>query len=378
MTNSKRIPQSTPSVLMAVPVTAVCVALCSCGSSDKASAHPDPNTNADAGPVAGNPSGACAVPLEAQVEDVSNPTTVVGNGTPAGCTSDAFVNAVAKGGIITFDCGPDPITIKLTRTAKIFNDTGPKIVIDGGNKVTLSGAGNVRILYQNTCDEKQVWTSSHCQNQDTPALTVQNLTFVDGNASGQLEEGGGGGAILVRGGQFKVINCRFFHNTCDSNGPDIGGAAIRVLSQYNNQPVYIVNSTFGGTDVLGGTCSNGGALSSIDVSWTVVNSLFAFNHAIGTRDPALGPAGDGGAIYTDGNTYTETLCGVQMTNNTSTVGGGAIVFYSGDGSARLIIQDSVLSNNRSGQLEDPQYPGIYWWTANGSTIHPQVTDSILE
>jgi hypothetical protein len=201
---------------------------------------------------------------------------------------------------------------------------------------------------------------------------------VDGNASGQLEEGGGGGAILVRGGQFKVINSRFFHNACDPNGPDIGGAAIRVLSQYNNQPVYIVNSTFGGTDGLGGTCSNGGALSSIDVSWTVVNSLFAFNHATGIRDAALGPAGDGGAIYTDGNTYTETLCGVQITNNESTVGGAAIVFYSGDASARLIIQDSFLSNNTSGQLDSPGYPGIYWWTANGSALQPEVTNSTIE
>jgi hypothetical protein len=303
---------------------------------------------------------------------------VVGDGTSESCTSDAVVNAVANGGIITFDCGPDPVTIKLTKTAKVFNGKGPKVVIDGGGKVTLSGAGNMRILYQDTCDEKQVWTSSHCQNQDTPAPTVQNLTFVDGNASGQLEEGGGGGAILVRGGQFKVINSRFFHNACDADGPDIGGAAIRVLSQYNNQPVYVIGSTFGGSDGLGGTCSNGGALSSIDVSWTVVNSLFSFNHATGVCDAALGPAGDGGAIYTDGNTYTETLCGVQITDNTSTVGGGAIVFYSGDGSARLTIQDSTLSHNTSGQFEDPDYPGIYWWTANGGKIVPQVTNSTIE
>ena len=71
---------------------------------------------------------------------------VVGNGTPASCTSDAFVSAVANGGIITFSCGPDPVTITLSRTAKIFNDKGPKIVTDGGGRVTLSGGGKVRIL----------------------------------------------------------------------------------------------------------------------------------------------------------------------------------------------------------------------------------------
>jgi len=86
------------------------------------------------GPPAGNPNpeATCDVPAEACPADVSHPTTVVGTGTPASCTSDAFVDAVARGGVIMFDCGPDPVTIALERTAKVFNDTGPEIVIDGG------------------------------------------------------------------------------------------------------------------------------------------------------------------------------------------------------------------------------------------------------
>ena len=55
-------------------------------------------------------------------------------GQPNGC-------AIAAGGVITFDCGPDPVTITLTQTAKIFNDAGPDIVIDGAGKITLSGTG---------------------------------------------------------------------------------------------------------------------------------------------------------------------------------------------------------------------------------------------
>ena len=105
-------------------------------------------------------------------------------------------------------------------------------MIDGGGKVTLSGGGQRRILYMNTCDQAQVWTTSHCQDQDHPRLTVQNLTFVDGNATGETIEGGGGGAIFVRGGRFKVVNSRFFRNVCDATGPDVGGGAIRVLSQF--------------------------------------------------------------------------------------------------------------------------------------------------
>ena len=33
----------------------------------------------------------------------------------------------------------------------------------------------------NTCDPNQVYTTPHCDNQDHPRLTVQNLTFINGN-----------------------------------------------------------------------------------------------------------------------------------------------------------------------------------------------------
>jgi hypothetical protein len=330
------------------------------------------------GPPPGNPDGHCAVPAEAAPEDVSTPTTVVGTGTPESCTSDAFVQAVANGGVMTFNCGAAPATITLTKTAKIFNDKGPKIVIDGGGKVTLSGGGKVRILYQNTCDQAQKWTTSHCQNQDTPQLTVQNLTFIDGNSKGETLEGGGGGAIFVRGGRLKAINSRFFRNVCDDVGPDVGGASVRTLSQYNNLPVYVVGSTFGGREDLGNQCSNGGGLSSIGVSYTVINSLFSYNNAIGNgANPAktgTPGGGSGAAIYNDGNTYTLTLCGTKMTNNTANEGGGAIFFVSNDRTGSLIIRDSFLSKNPSKGFETAGYPGIFV-LAKGP---PEVTNSTIE
>src|SRR5688572_15545811 len=167
-------------------------------------------------PPAGNPDGTAAVPVAARAVDTSSPTRVIGNGTPASCTSAAVVNAVALGGIITFNCGPDPIKITMTATAKIRNDTGPVTVIDGGGKVTLDGGGVRRILYMNTCDPAQVWTTPHCDNQDHPRLTVQNLTFTNGNSIGQTFDGGGGGAIFVRGGRVKIVNSRFFKNRCEA------------------------------------------------------------------------------------------------------------------------------------------------------------------
>src|SRR5690606_25115445 len=65
------------------------------------------------GPPAGTEDAACPVPAHGAPLDVSEPRTVVGTGTPASCTSEAFVAAVADGGVITFDCGPDPVTITL-------------------------------------------------------------------------------------------------------------------------------------------------------------------------------------------------------------------------------------------------------------------------
>lgn len=318
---------------------------------------------------------ACAVPPGAGPEDVSIPRTVVGNGTPASCTSAAVVAAVAAGGVITFDCGPDPVTIVLQQTAKIFNNTGPDIVIDGGGLVTLSGGGVRRILYMNTCDPDQVWTTDHCQNQDHPRLTIQNLSFVDADSSGETEYDGGG-AVWVRGGRFKVVNCRFQRTVCAAEGPDVGGAALRVFSQYEGLPVYVVGSTFGGAAGQGGTCSNGGGISSIGVSWTIVNSTLSHGHAIGYGgNPAqIGTpgGGSGGGIYNDGNTMTLSLCGARIQYNQVNAHGSGIFFVSNDHTGNIVIDRSVISDNLGGTWY-PTYPQI-----SGHSDTPiAVTTSIL-
>ncbi len=329
-------------------------------------------------PATGNPDGRAAVPADARAVDTSHPTRVIGTGTAASCTSEAVVAAVAAGGIITFSCGPDPVTITMTATAKVRNANGPVIVLDGGGKVTLSGGGRRRILYLNTCDQAQGWTTSHCQDQDHPQLTVQNLTFVDGNSTGETAEGGGGGAIFVRGGRFKVVNSRFLRNRCDPTGPDLGGAAIRVLSQSQNLPVYVVNSTFGGSAGQGGSCSNGGALSSIGVSWVVLNSVMSHNEAIGSgANPAQSGTpggGSGGAIYTDGNRFTVTIAGTVIEDNHAKEGGGAVFFVSNDRTGTMSIESSTLRRNPSDKFSTRGYPGIFFLGAR----NPTVTASTLE
>jgi hypothetical protein len=360
------------------------IGCCSCGggggggggsatttSSSTTATYADPHTNWAAGPAAGNPTGTYPVPAAAGSVDVSTPDRVVGSGTAASCTADAFIAAVALGGKITFNCGTDPVVITLNRPAKVFNNVAkPDIVIDGGGLVTLSGGGNSRILYMNTCDQNQVWTTSHCDNQAQPTLTVQNLTFIDGNSKNETTYDGGG-AIWVRGGRFKVVNSRFFNNVCASLGPDVGGAAIRVFDQYQGLPVYVTHSTFGGATGYGNTGANGGAISSIGVSWTIYNSLFSYNKAIGNGgNPATAGTpggGSGGAIYNDGNTMTLALYGTLIEHNEVNAYGSAIFFVTNDHTGNLYIQDSVIRNNVGGS----------WYTLPGISMHSDTARQVI-
>lgn len=354
------------------------VLISGCGKDDNNSLtrYHEPLESTVEGPDAGNPGAAYPVPEAAGGEDISNPDHVIGTGTPESCKCEDLVEAVAEGGTIVFDCGPDPVTIKMTETAKVFNDANPDVVIDGGGLITLSGMGRRRILYMNTCDPDQHWTTEHCQNQDHPRLTVQNLTFADGNSTSEREYDGGG-AIWVRGGRFKIVNCRFFNNRCVHIGPDVGGGAVRVFSQYNDEPVYVVGSTFGGGERYANEGSNGGALSSIGVSWTIINSLFTHNRAIGyggnpAQDKTPG-GGSGGAIYNDGNTMTLTLLGSRIEENEVEAFGSAISFVTNDHSGNIRIEESVIRNNFGGSWY-PVYPGI---SMHGDT-QIEVINSVIE
>ena len=300
---------------------------------------------------------------------MSNPTTVVGTGTAASCTGAAFVAAVAKGGVITFDCGPDPATIVLTATAKVFNNTAPKLIIDGGNKITLSGGGTIRILYMSTCDKAQVYPSGpgDCNTNPGIQLVVQNITFVDGSAKGipdGTNNAAGGGAIYAQGGSLKVVNARFFNNVCDDLGSDLGGGAIRKLDYLvaaglgPSRPVWIVHSTFGGQMGFGNSGANGGALSSIGVSWNILNSLLSFNTAVG-HGANSGQGGNGGSIYNDGNEIVMNLSGSVIQDSMANEGGSAIFFVSNDKSGSITIKDSLTQRNPRGTFETAGLPGFY-------------------
>jgi hypothetical protein len=264
------------------------------------------------------------------------------------------------------------VTIPMAATAKVVN-TSPLVVLDGGGKVTLSGQGQRRILYMNTCDPAQIWTTSHCQNQEQPQLVIQGLTFTQGDSTGDATEGGGGGAVFVRGGQLTVLDSGFVGNRCDPTGPDLGGAGLRVLSQYEGRQVVVARTRFEGN-----VCSNGAGISSIGVSWRIFDTTFTHNEAIGNganpSRPGTPGGGSGGAIYLDGNRFTLELFGTTITDNTANEGGGAIFFVSNDRSGELHITGSALQRNVSRGFQTAGYPGIFYLGSGP----PVVTDSVIE
>jgi hypothetical protein len=333
-------------------------------------------------PDFGNPGGHFYVPPAGRAVNTRHPNHVIGTGTPASCTSAAVVRDVAAGGIITFDCGRKPVTIVMTATANVIK-TRHRVVLDGGGLVTLSGGGQRRILYSDTC--AGTWSTDDCVNQPYPQVVVQNITFEDGyNGTHQATctaniptcwYGGvdGGGAIYVEGGQFKAVNSRFVDNRCYTYGPDLGGGAIRALAQYKNRPVYITDDTF-----RGGRCSNGGALSSISVQWDVLNSEFTNNKAIGWgANPAAHGTpggGSGGAVYLDGQDDNVLIAGTVMHSNSAREGGGAIFDVVDTGWGSLTLNQSHLRSNISGEFQT--FPGIYY-QIDGKDTTPIVIHSTV-
>ena len=333
------------------------------GGTSSGATPPTPPEKVQSGPAAGWADGHADVPAAGKAEDVSKPTTVIGTGTADSCKGADFINAVKQGGIITFNCGADPVTITLDSVANISNNPpkGPKIVIDGGNKVTLSGGGKNRILHMASCDKSQGGYPpgpGNCNEAAAVSLVVQNLTFVDGNAKNiaDTDNAGGGGAIYAQGGSLKVVHSRFFNNVCADLGSDVGGGAIRKLDYLPDlgvgpaRPVWIVDSTFGGADGYGNACANGGALSSIGVSWNILNSVLSNNKAVG-HGKNDGDGGNGGAIYNDGNEIVMQVTSSYLHDNVANEGGSAIFFVSNNQTGTITVTNSKFERNPRGTFE---------------------------
>ncbi len=324
-----------------VPPAILLCLLVACGGDDSSSANPDGGgtdggSGSDGQSAADTGGGDGYVPPAAPTctppetaPDTSNPTTVVGTG-PGTCTEAALVAAVAKAGVITFDCG-DAATITVTKPLMLRTDTDT--VIDGGGKVTIDGGGKTQIMNFNHPNYRV----------NDVRLTLMNLTLAHGKISGTKKYAtapapcstgyydGYGGALFVRDGVVLIIDTVFDSNGAEQLGPDVGGGAV---SLQGVKKATIIGSTF-----KNGTASNGGGIESLNSDFDVYNSVFANNTATGNganSDDAnkcpvvadngqhqVGSGGNGGAVAIDGGSdLTHTFCGVTFTGNKA--GSGAL------------------------------------------------------
>jgi hypothetical protein len=289
---------------------------------------------------------------------------VVGTGTAASCTGSALQAAVAKGGVITFDCGAGATTIAVTATLSL--PTNKNTVIDGGNKITLDGGNAVRIISFDSPN----WLATDF------GLTLQHITLVNGKTTptdaiptapapcSQGFKDGQGGAVYMRDGTLVVIDSLFANNQAAPLGPDTGGGAIYV--QGSKGGVWIVGSTF-----VDNAASNAGAVGGLFAELNIYNSVFEGNHAVGhdanNDDPSMcaamtagqneiGSGGNGGAIYSDGTGKNVTLCGDAIMNNAAGMNafGGGLFFTSNDYSGTLTIADTTMTGNTGGHWTNAQ------------------------
>jgi hypothetical protein len=284
---------------------------------------------------------------------------VVGTGTPASCTESALFYAVRTGGNISFNCGPDPVTITLTKTLRTCNTHNCKhgwqgglalttMTLDGGGKVTLSGGGKVGIFYANSCEAYFGWLTSRCDLQTTLHVTFKNLTFLSGNATktpaglDSVGGGGGGGAIAMRGNRLTVENSVFRGNRCMTSHSDAGGGAIRVVGMKST--VGIKNSTF-----VKNWCANGGAISSLGAPMVITGSTIESNTATGSG-ASSGNGGNGGGVYFDGGSQNVTISNTQIRFNKVGAGGSGVFYVSNNRGGTLTIKDSTITGNTGEQF----------------------------
>jgi hypothetical protein len=207
--------------------------------------------------------------------------------------------------------------------------------------------------------------------KNTNTVTLQHITITNGKTTpteviptapapcSQGYNDGEGGAVYVRDGNLVVIDVVFMNNQGAPLGPDTGGGAIYINGSKDG--VLIVGSTF-----LGNQGSNAGAVGCLFADLNVYNSLFQDNQALGhdaNNDDAskcsainngqheIGSGGNGGALYSDGNSKNITLCGDAILNNAAgqNAFGGGLFFTSNNWDkpegGTLTITDTTMTGN---------------------------------
>ncbi|MFH1436196.1 MAG: right-handed parallel beta-helix repeat-containing protein [Pseudomonadota bacterium] len=206
--------------------------------------------------------------------------------------------------------------------------------------MTLSGGGATRILAIHSSFER-----------DTPALTVQRLTFQGGVRSGSGEgTENGGGAIYRLGGTLAIIDCTFSGNQCPGEGQDVAGGAVYSIGRGL--------TAVEGSRFFDNSGSNGGALGNLHNDLVIANSIFAGNAATGSGGNP-GNGGNGGAIYIDGVGQTVEICGATISGSAANAYGGGLFRVSNDGTGTMTMDTCTIDGNKIPDRSPSMAGGLY-------------------
>ena len=236
-----------------------------------------------------------------------SPPGVQAAGVVTNCTGTGLANAMNSGsGLITFNCGAVPVVITVTQAGGFNAIPGTFYTIDGGNLVTLSGAGTNRLF--------DIQASN-------AALTLTNIILTNGNASAGGNQPTQGGAILNEGGRL-VLD----HVTIHNSQSYFAGGAIRDV----NGTTIVMNSLIeNNQSQYGGGIDSGGSL-------TLINTIVQNNHAT---------VHEGGGLDVGG---TVVISNSQISGNTANgIGNGGGGGLNITASGRVSISGSQLSANQT-------------------------------
>ncbi|EKD06057.1 MULTISPECIES: DUF4347 domain-containing protein [Limnospira] len=286
-------------------------------------------------------------------------TVTNNNDSGPGSLREAIANA-SDGYTITFDSSLSSQTINLSQELVI----NKSITVDGesASGLTLSGGGNTRVI------DIQI-----SPDFIPPSVTLQNLIIADGLATGEGEDGAGGGIRMASRTSLTLENSQVNNNRAEFAGG--------ILTGFRSNTT-IINSQFDGNDgTAGGSERGGGAIATKSAgTLTVIDSTFtnnkginggAINHLLGdltvegstfrNNDSTPGdlggdPSGYGGAIFTDGANASGENFGpgpvggeIRISNsliedNKGAGQGGGLFLYAYPPD-RVIIENSQIINN---------------------------------
>ncbi len=286
----------------------------------------DTQTGTDTGDyTGGDPSSDCPDRLD-PVEPVGQ-LVVVGEGSAASCTESALHDAVAAlnaaegGGTLSFDCGGEH-TIELTSSVFVSNT----MVIDGGDAVTLSGGGVVRVIE----------LDHHID------FVLQRITIRDGFVAAGSENESGAGLLHPWFGTLKVIDATFENNHSESQDHDVGGGAIYAGG--------LTEAVLSGSVFSNNSGSTGGGVLSRSTNLRVVDTVFFGNSATTWADS--GQYGNGGGLYIDRMWLDDpvdfVICGGVFEANHAQVHGSAFFSYNLEGNGAVFDRCTFVDNDMDG------------------------------